>query len=418
MHLEVLESAYAAVAHVGDILHRRRIAVAPALGKIRVFLLIEALVIADNAVLAPQVAGDTRLVFADTVQRAAVQTAAGHFRLLEAAVGRALQRFGAGLARVGVLVRLAMVEDVPLPVQFRHAAMGVAEVVRAARLVGGSVLHVQVAQVHQRSAVAVAGQRMFADGIAQFVVVLRRVHKNVLAVDFADAACLEEGVSREFLRRVVVLLRENQLHFVLDGQHVLFQFHADAAGIAEVMEAAHDERHLRRKAGVEVDAPVVIHQRTGVERELIPGAAAPLAPVGITDMTVVFIRTLRLITDRHAHASKEIIGIIEVIAPVHALHHVRCEQQADAQLVQRVLFFLVDNTLVAPRGQIVHRRGVAHIVVDAEDSGVKAVVRAVHIHPIAEDMRLTVRDVLPCRQIRVEYLFHLFFSLPSLMMPF
>lgn len=184
------------------------------------------------------------------------------------------------------------------------------------------------------------------------------------------------------------------------------------------MEAAHDERHLRRKAGVEVDTPVVIHQRTGVERELIPGAAAPLAPVGITNMAVVFIRTLRLIADRHTHASKEIIGIIEVIASVHALHHVRREQQADAQLVQRVLFFLVDNALVAPRGQIVHRRGVAHIVVDAEDSGVKAVVRAVHIHPIAEDMRLTVRDVLSCRQIRIEYLFHLFFSLPSLMMPF
>lgn len=150
----------------------------------------------------------------------------------------------------------------------------------------------------------------------------------------------------------------------------------------------------------------------------LSGAAAPLAPVGITDMTVVFIRTLRLIADRHTHASKEIIGIIEVIAPVHALHHVRREQQADAQLVQRILLFLVDNALVAPRGQIVHRRGVAHIVVDAEDSGVKAVVRAVHIHPIAEDMRLTVRDVLPCRQIRIEYLFHLFFSLSSLMMPF
>ena len=69
VHLEVLESAYAAVAHVGDILHRRRIAVAPALGKIRVFLLIEALVVADNAVLAPQVAGDARLVFADGSDR-------------------------------------------------------------------------------------------------------------------------------------------------------------------------------------------------------------------------------------------------------------------------------------------------------------------------------------------------------------
>ena len=382
------------------------------------FLLVEALVIAGDAVLAPQVAGDARLVLADAVQRAAVQTAAGHFRLLEAAVGRAFQRFGAGLARVGVLVRLAMIEDVPLPVQLRHAAVGVAKVVRAARLVGGAAIHVQVAQVHQRPAVAVAGQRMFADGIAQFVVVLRRVHEDVLAVDFADAACLKEGVSREFRRRIVVLLRENQLHFILDGQHVLFQLHADTAGIAEVMEAAHDERHLRREAGVEVHTPVVIHQRTGVERELIPGSAAPLAPVGITDMAVVFIRALRLITDRHAHASKEIIGVIEVIAPVHALHHVRREQQADAQLIQRVLLFLVDNALVTPRGQIVHRRGVAHIVVDAEDSGVKAVVRAVHIHPIAEDMRLTVRDVLSCGQIRVEYLFHLFFSLPSLMMPF
>lgn len=147
-------------------------------------------------------------------------------------------------------------------------------------------------------------------------------------------------MSREFLRRVVVLLRENQLHFILNGQHVLFQFHANAAGIAEVMEAAHDERHLRRKARIEVHTPVVIHQRAWVERELIPGAAAPLAPVGITDMAVVFIRALRLITDRHTHASKEIIGIIEVIVPVHALHHVRREQQADAQLVQRSCFFL------------------------------------------------------------------------------
>ena len=80
-------------------------------------------------VFRPQVAGDTRFIFSFAAQGAAVQAAGGDLRLLEPAVRRPLQLLGAGLAGVRGAVRLPVIENIPVAVQFHHAAVGVAQII-------------------------------------------------------------------------------------------------------------------------------------------------------------------------------------------------------------------------------------------------------------------------------------------------
>ena len=93
-------------------------------------LLVKFLIVAGDTVLTPQVAGNPGFISAGAIQWAAIEAAAGDLRLLEYTGGRMLQFLGTGLAAVGMLVGLAMVEDVPRLPDVQHPAVGVAQVVQ------------------------------------------------------------------------------------------------------------------------------------------------------------------------------------------------------------------------------------------------------------------------------------------------
>ena len=112
----------------------------------------------------------------------------------------------------------------------------------------------------------------------------------------------------------------------------------------------------------------------------------------------------RSVADGHPHDPHKIEGVVEVIPPVRPPAYVGGEQQPQAQLIFRILVLEVDHALIPPVGQVVHRGGPAHVVVDAEDGRVEPVVGAVDVDPVSEHMRLAVRDVLPAGEIGVERL--------------
>ena len=202
------------------------------------------------------------------------------------------------------------------------------------------------------------------------------------------------------------LQREKQLRAGLHRHHVLLQLQHHAAGIPMAPEAAQDSRNRRLKAGIQPYPPVVIHQHGRIEGKLVPLSAAPDGAVRVMDMAEELILPVRRVADRDADGAQKVEGIVQVIPPVRTLRHVRGKEDADAQPVHRILVLPVDHPGAGPAAQVAERSGPADIVVQAEQGRVEAVVAAVHIHAVAEHVGLSVRNVLPGREVGIECLCH------------
>ena len=375
-------------------------------------LFVKRLVVAAHPIFAPQVAGDPGRIGALAFQRAAVQAAAGHLRLLEAAIGGSLQGFSTSLTGIGMLVGLAMVEDVPASVQFHHPAMRVAQVIQGFALIRAPV-HVQIALIHQRAAVSEPAIRPIADRVAQFMVVAGRVHEHVLPIDLADGAGLEKLMTLKRASRAVAFSREQQLRVPLDGDHILVQFNYYAAAVFQVVKAAEDGRHLGSESGIQVYTFVIINQHAGVERKFIAFAPPEQGAIGVMNVAIVGILSVRLIAHCHANRAKKVVGVIQIVPPIRPLRHVWGEQQAKTQFIHWVLVLAEDDARTRPVGQIADRSRPANIILPAKQRRIEFIVRAVDIYAIPEYIRLPVRYIFPRGKVGVECLHRSFLHCSS-----
>ena len=107
----------------------------------------------------------------------------------------------------------------------------------------------------------------------------------------------------------------------------------------------------------------------------------------------------RLIAHSNAYG-REPIEVVEVVASIGTLDNIR-------SCIGRMLCICgivptrIDRAFIAPAREVVHRRRPRDVIADAVALPACCIMAAVHIEPVAEDMRLAVRRVLPAREIRI-----------------
>ena len=300
--------------------------------------------------------------------------------------------------------RLAVVEDVPLPVYLAEAAVGVAA--RRGRVDGLAVIvHVASAGVDHGAAVGPGTQRVVAPGPGQGVVRLgqtevavRRpaaVHEDVFVLHLADRRGLEEAE--------LALLTQAGNH-IPDGLRALF----DRAHRLRVELGA--EGAL--EAPVAVDASVVVDEGGGVEAQHAHG------PLRILGVPVAHgkgaVRPVRVGNHRIAPGSLgvgvQVIGLLAVRGDL--FHDIGCVEDVPLAvgvegIAVGVQAGLEDHTVVAPVQQVVHRGGPDHLVAAAVRRDLD-VVRAVDIDAvlsrvvgILKHVGFAVGDVFPEGKIRI-----------------
>ena len=122
------------------------------------------------------------------------------------------------------------------------------------------------------------------------------------------------------------------------------------------MEPTQDSRDFGGEPGIQIHPIVVIHKHAGIEGKFVTLAPPKQGTVGIMHMTIVRILSIRFIAHRHTDRAQKVIGVIQVVPAIGALRHIRCEQQAQAKLVHRVLILTEDHTGAGPGRQIADGR--------------------------------------------------------------
>jgi hypothetical protein len=87
--------------------------------------------------------------------------------------------------------------------------------------------------------------------------------------------------------------------------------------------------------------------------------------------------------------------IIDIISAVFPLDAVWSAHVIVAVGITRILCGLIDDPLEAPVTQICKWCRPSHIVVDAEIRTIEGIVTSIYIEPAAEDVRLTIGNILP-----------------------
>ena len=214
----------------------------------------------------------------------------------------------------------------------------------------------------------------------------------------ADGGRLEELVALKAAALAVGLAGGDEHRLLPDGEHIRAQHRAHGAVAALVAGKA--------EAGVQVGV-LPLGEDAGVKLGLVPLSLAQQSAVGVVDVAVELELPGGGIAHRHGDHALFVQHIVEVVPAVGALGDVRGVEAHAAVGVEGVLGLFVDDALVAPVAQVVHRGGPGDVVVQAVGVAVKAVVRAVDVHPAVKDVGLPVRDVLPRGKVRVKgLLFH------------
>ena len=296
----------------------------------------------------------------------------GHPHLGDCAVRKNLDFLHAATAGHNRVVSHAVIENVPLILDFADGA-----VVVARRVVD--------AVVHDGSADRVRSEGFVSGCIHQPAAAARRVNQVVGITDLAGRTRLVE---------ILGLLPRGQN--VLNEGVVLRVHHG-------VRVKLHAEGPL--KAAVHIHATVVIHQNTRIHEP----AVAVTHLVGRRRFAVAVLinqlkRPLRAVAHRHTPMGAHDVGIEVEFAVL--FHHIRCKEIAVRPrgcitLMVGVVRRMEDVPVARPVVQIIHGRGPAQQLMVAKCIRSRLVVASVHIHAVAEHAGLTVRDILPQRQIRI-----------------
>lgn len=126
-----------------------------------------------------------------------------------------------------------------------HASVGVAQIIGGSGFI--AAIQKDVADIHQRATEAIAAIRAVAHRVAQFMVVARRIDKDIFAVDLADGGGFKELVTVKASRVALALEGQHERGAFADGHHILFQLHDHAAGVLQIAEAAHEKRNFGLK---------------------------------------------------------------------------------------------------------------------------------------------------------------------------
>ena len=136
------------------------------------------------------------------------------------------------------------------------------------------------------------------------------------------------------------------------------------------------------------------------------------------------------VADSDADLGQKVKAIVQIISLVRPLRHIRCPQGVDTTgvevrrflwlnaeekplrwricgniLIHRILILPIDNALITPLCQVIHRRRPAHIIIQAETRHVETIMTPVEIEPLAEHMRFSVRNILIGWKIGIKHLF-------------
>ena len=96
--------------------------------------------------------------------------------------------------------------------------------------------------------------------------------------------------------------------------------------------------------------------------------------------------------------------IIQVVPAVRAPLYVRRIHDPFAVPILRILVPAVEDTLIPPIPQIIDRGRPADIIPQTKILAAEMVVASVNIQPVAEYIRLSVRDVFKAGKIGIERL--------------
>jgi hypothetical protein len=161
--------------------------------------------------------------------------------------------------------------------------------------------------------------------------------------------------------------------------------------------------HAGAETGVQPGFAILCDD-AGVELGLIAGTVAQDTAFLIMDMAVDLIFAGGGVGHSDGDAALLVQHIIKIITAVGPLGHVRGVEAGFAFPVIRVVRLFIDDTFIAPVCQVVHRRGPADIVVEAEDVTVKPVVGTININPPVENVGFAVGDIFPSGKIGIESL--------------
>ena len=332
---------------------------------------------------------------APSIQGSAVEAAGGHLHLGNGAVGLDSQLLSHGLAAEAGAIGLAMIEDVPLLPDLHHAAVVVTAVVHG--LVPGLIaVDAKVIVGDNDTTVLETLCGGFAGCVAQLVEHHGRVDKVIGVSVLADGRRLKELVTLKAAALAVGLTGSDKHRRLFNGEHIRTQHGAHGTVAALVPGKA--------ETGVKIGA-VPFCQDARIELGLIALLLTQKRAVRIVDIAVKLEFPSRGITHGHGNHALVVQHIVEIIPAVRALGHIRSIQAHTAIGVEGILGLFIDDALIPPVTEVVHRGGPSDIVVQAISVTVEPVMRAVDIHPAVKNVGFAVRDVLPGGQIGVERLF-------------
>ena len=284
-----------------------------------------------------------------------------------------------------------MVEDVTLVTDLDQASV-VVRAVRSGRLRILVAVDVEVAVTNDDTAVGKRSLGTVGGRVAKLMHNLGGVDKVILSVEFADGTCFEKCMVFKAGSLAVARARNDNSRLLHDCQHVRSENGQLGAVTALVSAAA--------EAGEEI-GHVALRQHAGVELRLVALAVAESRSVLVVHVAVELIASSRCVAYRNGNDADLVINVVEIVTSVGAYREIRRVQAHVTVRIDRVGSLREDYALITPVAEVVNRRGPAHIVALAEYIAVEHVVGTVHIYAVAEYVRLTVRDVLPVRQVRI-----------------
>lgn len=145
---------------------------------------------------------------------------------------------------------------------------------------------------------------------------------------------------------------------------------------------------ITAEAIVEVGAPIFAkHGRVKAH------ATTQVASVLVGHRPHIRERACRAIRHRNRHIPEHPDAGVQVVPPVGPLAHVGGEQVVLAVLRHGILALAEDDPLIAPVGEVVHRRTPGDVVPNAVGRCPCLVVAAVHVHAVTKDVWLTIGHV-------------------------
>ena len=322
-----------------------------------------------------------------------------HEHLLDAPVLPDLNSLRTALTREHAPVGLPVIENVILPVDALDPAVVVAVAVFWGLVF---IFREDVRIAHHHAAVDEPAVGPVAHRVAELVERYRRVDEVVFPAYLPDRAGLKELMTLKAGPLGLSERRKKLLRLLRHGFHVIHEPH-DHRSFRLLADRLLRARSVAR---VEVDLPVVIHKDARVEGDRVARPLAQRAAVFVRDDSIKMKFSRRTVRHRYPDRLDRVVRAVEqVVFSVLPAADIRGPELVLPVRHAGIDVSRVNDTLVAPVRKILHIRRVADVVVHAELLPAEAVVAPVDVDAVAEDVRLTVRDVFVAGEVGVEGVF-------------